>query len=137
MTSLILRTVARVSLHLTLLFSVFLLVSGHNAPGGGFIAGLVAAAALVLQALAFGVEHARRMVPVDETALAALGLLLAAGTGVAALVLGQPFLTSGLLHLDLPFWPEVKISSAFFFDLGVYLVVVGMVLQVIFGLREA
>jgi multicomponent Na+:H+ antiporter subunit B len=138
MTSLILRTATRFMLPLLLLFSVFLLVRGHNEPGGGFTGGLVAAAAVALYALAFGVPAARHALPVDPRALTGLGLLVAIGSGVPALLWGRPFLT----HKE--FWGEVVLPGAgkldlgtpLLFDLGVYLVVLSVALTIILPLAE-
>lgn len=126
-TSVILSTATRFLQPLLLLFSLFLLFAGHNEPGGGFAGGLVAAAAYVLHALANGVRPARRSLRVDPQALAAAGLLVAAGSGLAALAAGAPFLT-GLWKSG---W-----GTPVLFDLGVYLVVLGGVLLMVFPLME-
>ena len=94
MTSPIFRTAARLLMPLLLLFSVFLLLRGHNEPGGGFVGGLVVAAAFALYAFAFGIGRARRALLVDPLTLIGAGLLLALASGVPAVLRGQPFLTA-------------------------------------------
>jgi multicomponent Na+:H+ antiporter subunit B len=129
--SLILRTATQFQIALLLLFSVFLLLRGHDAPGGGFVGGLVASAAFVLSALADGVAHARRLLRVDPRALVGVGLLVAAGSGALGLAAGRPFLT-GL-------WVEIAggpFGTPLLFDAGVYLVVVGVTLTIILSLAE-
>src|SRR5690606_4072387 len=109
----------------------FLLVKGHNAPGGGFIAGLLVAGSIILQLLAFDLETVNKMFPLNFVNVVAAGLILAAVTGFAPFLLGLPFLTSGFDTLHLPVLGPVEITSAFFFDLGVFLVVVGSMMTVI------
>ncbi len=84
MSSLIVRTAARVLMPLLLMYGIFLLLRGHNAPGGGFAGGLVVAAAYSLSSFAFGRAAARRALIVDPSRLIGVGLLLALGSGIAA-----------------------------------------------------
>jgi multicomponent Na+:H+ antiporter subunit B len=135
MTSLILTTATRYLLPLLLLFSFFMLVRGHNEPGGGFMGGLVAAAAFALYAIAFNVSEARRLMKVDPHLLFAVGLLLAVGSGgVAPLFFRQPFLTGIWSDFGLP--AIGKLGTPLLFDLGVYFVVVGITMLIIFSLAE-
>jgi multicomponent Na+:H+ antiporter subunit A len=129
-TSSIFRTGARLLMPLLLLFSVFLLVRGHNEPGGGFVGGLVAAAAVALYTIAYGVERARRALLVKPQTLLGAGLLIALLSGVPAVIRGQPFMTAqwALGH--------VPIGTPVLFDIGVFLVVAGVVLMMIFSLAE-
>lgn len=136
MTSLILSTVTRLAFVLILLFSFYLLVRGHNAPGGGFIAGVMTALGLLLQAIAGDLRRVRRVLRVDPRLLIGLGLLTSLTTGLVALLLGYPFLTSTFGHVRLPLFGEVEIATAFFFDLGVYVVVVGGTLLMMLTLAE-
>src|SRR3954454_5841161 len=94
MSSLILRTAAGVLMPLLLIYGIFLLLRGHNAPGGGFAGGLVVAAAYSLNSIAFGTAAARRALIVDPVRLIGVGLLLALGSGIAPTLFGRPFLTS-------------------------------------------
>lgn len=134
MTSLILSTAVRYLFPLLLLFSVFLLLRGHNEPGGGFVGGLVWAAAFSLYAIAKGVATARRALSVDSRALIGLGLLMAASSGIVALVAGQPFMTG--LWTEQPIPVLGKVGTPLLFDTGVYLVVIGVTLTILFTLAE-
>ncbi len=116
---------SRVLLPMALMVSLFLLLRGHNEPGGGFIAGLVTAAAIVLQFLASGVAWTRERLRGDGAALIGWGVSIAALTGLASWAFGRPFLTSAHGYLHLPLVGEVPLASAMVFDLGVYLTVVG------------
>jgi len=129
--SVVLETAVRLVFHTILVFGVYLLFAGHNQPGGGFVGGLVAGLAFVLRYLAGGRSALRAAVPIDPGVLLGLGLLLAALTGVVALPLGGDFLESGVLKATLPLLGEVKLVSALFFDMGVFLVVVGLVLALL------
>ena len=129
-TSPIFRTGARLLMPLLLLFSVFLLVRGHNQPGGGFVGGLVAAAAFALYAIGFGVQQARRALWVRPMTLLGAGLLIALASGLAAVLRGQPFLTASWIS------GPVALGTPGLFDVGVFLVVVGVVLMMIFSLAE-
>ncbi|MBI5446030.1 MAG: Na+/H+ antiporter subunit B [Deltaproteobacteria bacterium] len=134
MQSLILSTASRLLLPLLLLFSLFLLLRGHNEPGGGFVAGLVAAVAFVLQALAHGVAQARRMLRAEPRLLVASGLLTALASGLVSMTLGQPFLTGRWSTLRMPVIGHA--GTPLLFDAGVYLVVAGMALLIVFSLME-
>ena len=130
-TTIIAEVVTRFAFPIIFLFSLHLLLAGHNNPGGGFIAGLMTAAALVLQYVVFGMREVQRVTPSSYLGLVALGLTLALGTGLGSLFLGWGFLKSGILHLHLPIFGEVEVVSAFVFDVGVYFIVVGVTLTVI------
>ena len=136
MTSLILSTAARYLLPLLLVFSVFILARGHNEPGGGFIGGLVAAAAFALNAIAFDSRTTRRTLRVDPRTLIAVGLLAAMASGVLPLVFGQPFMTGKWFTLDVPGVEPFDIGTPLIFDCGVYLLVLGVTLTMILTLAE-
>lgn len=136
MVSLVLRTATRYLLPLMLLFSVFLLLRGHNEPGGGFTAGLVAAAAFALYALAYGVPAARNILQFDLHTLIGAGLLLALLTGLWPWFLGEPFLTGVWAKVPFLSFGELELGSPVFFDIGVFLVVMGVALMIIFSLAE-
>ncbi|WP_045737788.1 monovalent cation/H+ antiporter subunit A [Xanthomonas sp. MUS 060] len=110
---------------LTLTVSIFLFLRGHNAPGGGFIAGLVLAVPLLMQYVIQGAASVESRFGLDYIRCIALGLLLAALSGMGALLFGAPLLTSGHLDLTLPLIGEVSLTSALGFDTGVFLVVFG------------
>ncbi|HSM28283.1 MAG TPA: Na+/H+ antiporter subunit B [Thioalkalivibrio sp.] len=137
MQSLILRTAGHFLLPLLLLFSLFLLFRGHNEPGGGFIAGLVAAAAVVLYLFSMDIASARRVLRVDPRSLLGSGMLLAVLSGVPGVFRGQPFFTAQWWEVTVPGIGMVKLSSVLLFDIGVYLVVVGAVLTIMLTLAEA
>jgi multicomponent Na+:H+ antiporter subunit A len=126
--SVVLDTTVRVVFHTVLVFSLYLLFAGHNQPGGGFVGGLVAGVAFVLQYVAGGRSALRAAVPVDPSVPLGLGIVVSSLTGMAAWLFGAQFLESGKLSLDLPVLGVVKATSALPFDIGVYLVVVGLVL---------
>lgn len=134
--SLILRAAGQIILPLLLLFSVFLLFRGHNEPGGGFIAGLVASAAISLHLFAVDTRAARRMLHYQPRDLLGWGLMLALISGMPAVFSGQAFFSSQWLTLDLPIIGSLKLGTPLLFDLGVYLVVVGAVLTVILNLAD-
>lgn len=135
MTSLIFSTATRYMLPLLLLFSIFLLLRGHNEPGGGFVGGLVAAAAFALYAFAFNVENAREALRVEPRILIGIGLLTAVGSGMFSLFGSLPFMTGRWSEQSIPILE--KIGTPVIFDIGVYLVVVGVTLTIIFALAES
>ena len=136
MNSLILRTSTRLVLTLLLLFAVFLLLRGHNEPGGGFVGGLVAGSAFALYIIADGPAAARRALRVDPRTLIAGGLLVAVGSGMVALLDGLPFLTGVWRSLRLPGLPAIELGTPLVFDTGVFLVVLGVTETIILALAE-
>jgi len=136
MGSLILQTATRLIFTLLLLFSIFILLRGHNEPGGGFIAGLVTSGAFVLYAMAYDVASARRALRFEPRVWIAIGLLLAAGCGLAALLMGEPFLTGKWVSFSWIDSEPIKVGTPVLFDIGVYLVVIGVTLTIIFSLAE-
>ncbi|REJ66352.1 MAG: Na+/H+ antiporter subunit B [Planctomycetota bacterium] len=134
MHSLILSTAARYLLPLLLVFSIFLLVRGHNEPGGGFVGGLTAAAAFALFAIAYSVDRTRHLIGVHPRTLLGTGLLVALAAGCLSLFCGLPFMTGLWSNLALP--SIGKLGTPLLFDVGVYLVVVGTVLMIVFELAE-
>jgi multicomponent K+:H+ antiporter subunit A len=105
--------------------ALYLLLRGHNLPGGGFAAGITMAAGIILQYMAGGTRWAEDRLRIRPLSWMMAGLLLAVGTGVGSWLFGHPFLTSHLLHIQVPVLGELHLPSAFFFDLGVYFLVVG------------
>lgn len=135
--SLILHTATKFLLPLQLLFSVFLLLRGHNEPGGGFIAGLVAAGAIALYLFAFDVEETRELIRFSPHDIFGVGLLMACLAGIPPLFLGYPYFTALWWEPVFPFFGEVKLSTPLIFDIGVYLTVIGSVLAIVLALAEA
>ena len=134
MISIILITATTYLLPLLLLLSVFLVFHGHDSPGGGFVGGLVASAAFTLHMLAHGAKDARRMIRIDPRMLFGLGLLTAFLSGCLPLISGESFLTGLWTTLEAPV--KWKIGTPVLFDIGVYLVVIGATLTIIFSLAE-
>ena len=134
MRSFILATAVQLLLPLLLLFSIFLLLRGHNEPGGGFVGGLVASAGFALFALAAGVGKAGKMLHVSPRTLIAAGLFTALGSGLISLVTGRPFMTG--LWTGQRFPVIGKVGTPLLFDTGVFLLVVGVVLLIVFSLME-
>lgn len=140
MDSLILRTATRLLIALMLVFAAFILWRGHNEPGGGFIAGLIAAVAFSLQALAFGVAAMRRLLIVDPRAVIGAGLVIAVVSGLFALFKDGgplPFMTGAwFVTYDAAGNKTFAIGTPVLFDLGVFLVVVGAVVAMVVALME-
>ena len=135
MNSIILRTVAPVLVSLMVLFSIFVLLRGHNEPGGGFIGGLIAVAALSIYGIAFGVGAVRRALYVHPMVIAGAGLLLATLSGLVSALFGVPFMT-GLWVTPVILGTEIPLATVMSFDVGVYLVVVGAIGAVALSLEE-
>lgn len=131
---LLLRIGARPMLAATLLLAAYVFLRGHNLPGGGFIAGLVTALGLATQYLAGDFRWTTGRLGFNYQRLIAAGLLLIALTGAVSVALGWPFLTSAFAHLHFPLIGEFEIASVMAFDLGVYLIVVGVVLLILLEL---
>jgi len=133
---LMLQLASRMVLPFALLISIYLLLRGHNQPGGGFIAGLVLAIALLLVQVAHGHDWTAARTGNDYRGWVGWGLLIAAGTGVASWLFGSPFLTSTYDYPWLPGVGGVPLASAAAFDLGVYLVVVGGTLVMLLSIAH-
>ncbi len=114
-----------------LVFSLYLLFAGHNQPGGGFAGGLVAGVGVLLAWAAGGTPQLRRLIPFRATVLIGLGLVVAALSAFVPLALGAGFGESAIVEFTLPAFGDVKFVSVLVFDMGVYLVVLGMSLGLI------
>jgi multicomponent Na+:H+ antiporter subunit B len=136
MTSLIFRTATRYMFPPLLVFSIYLLLRGHHYPGGGFVGGLFAGSSFALYALAFGVEAARKLLRIDPRDVTAAGLALALLSGIPALLRGNTFLTGTWWKLHFPPGAVMDIGTPLIFDAGVYLVVLGVLLTLVFSLGE-
>jgi multicomponent Na+:H+ antiporter subunit A len=128
--SVVVDTTARLVFHSALVLSLYLLVAGHNLPGGGFVGGLVAGAAVALVYVAGGVEEVRGLSRVRPWFILGAGLIVVVGTALVPLVTGGALLENGSAYVTLPVVGELKFTSALAFDAGVYVVVVGVVLMV-------
>jgi multicomponent Na+:H+ antiporter subunit B len=134
MLSIILSTASRYLLPLMLIFSFFLLLRGHNEPGGGFVGGLVAAAAYALYLIANGLEEAKKLLKVEPIKLIAVGLFIAFASGLISIPSGQDFMTGIWVKNEFPVIG--KVGTPLLFDLGVYFLVLGIVLKIIFSLAD-
>jgi multicomponent Na+:H+ antiporter subunit B len=132
--SIVFQTTTRAITPVLLAFSLFMLLRGHNEPGGGFIGGLLAVTAFALYTLAFDARQARALLRVSPQFLTAIGLLLATASGCLAWLAGQPFMLGLWLPVEFP--AELKIGTVLLFDVGVYLVVLGAALLVLLTLSE-
>ncbi len=135
MNTVIFRTVAPILAALMLVFSIFVLLRGHNEPGGGFIGGLIGASGVAIYGIAAGVEEVRRALKVDPVVIAGLGVVLAALSGFLSLFYQVPFLT-GIWTTILLAGTEIHLSTPMFFDIGVYMVVLGTISTVALALEE-
>jgi len=123
--SLLLQVIASLLLPVAIMVSIYFYVRGHNLPGGGFIAGLIFAVALLLQYVAFGQARAEAAFKLDYGKWVGWGLLACGLTGIGSWLVGFPFLTSTFKYFSVPLIGTVPVASAMFFDLGVFLCVIG------------
>lgn len=129
--SILLEVIVRILFHTIIVVSIFLLFSGHNAPGGGFAGGLVAGMALVMRYIAGGRWELGAASPTDAGRLLGAGLILAVGSAVVPLFFGLAPLTSAVWEAEIPIIGHLEFVSSTIFDIGVYLVVIGLVLDVL------
>lgn len=129
--SILFEVVTRLAFHTIIVFSLYLLFSGHNMPGGGFAGGLVAGLALMVRYLAGGRHELDEAAPVDAGLVLGSGLFVATGAGLIPLLAGGDVLQSAIVDLHLPLLGDVHLVTSLFFDIGVYLVVVGLMLDVL------
>jgi multicomponent K+:H+ antiporter subunit A len=128
---------ARLVLPLAMLAAVYMFLRGHNLPGGGFIAGLIASLALVMQFMGEGLSPILARVRIDYTLVIGAGVGVAGFTGLAGMLAGTPFLTSAAGHFHVPFLGEFPLASAMAFDLGVFMAVLGTTLLTLIALGQA
>lgn len=129
MNSLILKTAGKYIAPLLFLFAIYLLLTGHNQPGGGFSGGLVASASFILLAFAYGVERTQNWIRISPVYIIAFGLLLACGSGLISILLGQPFMTGIWITFN-----SLSLGTPMLFDAGVFFVVSGTTLLIILEL---
>ncbi|MEZ5140211.1 MAG: MnhB domain-containing protein [Acidimicrobiales bacterium] len=134
--SLILDVVVRLVFHSALLLALFLLFTGHNRPGGGFVGGLVVGAAISLRYVAGGIDEVRQVLPLRPWTLLGTGLATATTTALVPLAFGRQLMDHGLFERHVGFLGELHLSTALFFDIGVAQVVVGMVLLLLVSFGE-
>jgi multisubunit Na+/H+ antiporter MnhB subunit len=136
MISMILATVSRLALRVLMVFAIYLMLRGHNAPGGGFIAGLMTAAAILMMYVAWNSDYVRTTIRVNYRVLLSVGLLLCGSSGFIALTYGVVFMEHRMWEFSLPLIGDLAVGTAPWFDLGVYCGVVGVTLMIMSILRE-
>ncbi len=132
--SILLSAAAHYLMPLMLVFSIFLLIRGHNEVGGGFAGGLVAASGLMLYGIAISPAALRKLLPIQPHLIVGIGLLSALLSGAIPMLMGKPFLTGQWLKTPLPVIG--KVGTPLLFDTGVYLVVIGVVVWILLTLAE-
>lgn len=132
----ILKTVTKIVVFIILTMAIYLFFSGHYSPGGGFIGGLVLASAIVLMYLVTDIETVHKGMPFDFKKIAAIGVLMATGTGFASVLFGEDFLTQAAIKVQFPFIGEKELASVILFEAGVAMTVVGVVVTIILNISE-
>lgn len=133
----ILQTISKIIFFMIILFSMHMFFAGHYYPGGGFVGGLLTSGAFVLMLLAFDLKTVKQVFPLDFKILIGIGLLFAAGTSAGALLFNVPFLTHAYDYFNLPLLGKTSLHTAVLFDIGVYLVVVGVTMTIIQTIGES
>ena len=137
MNSIILRVGTRYLAGILMVFSVYMLIRGHNVPGGGFIGGLIGSTGFVLYAIACGTADARKALKVLPQDIAVVGLGIALLAGIAAVLFGDPLFTGQWLFLnETEDSKGLPLSTVLVFDIGVYLVVFGSIISIVFAMEE-
>lgn len=132
----ILHAVTKIVVFIIFTLAVYLFLSGHHNPGGGFVGGLVLASAFVLLFLAFDMETVRDAIPFDFKLVAALGAFIAVASGVGSVFFDAPFLSMTHGYFVLPVFGETELATVTLFELGVALAVVGVVVTIILSIGE-
>lgn len=133
---LILRTVTKVTVVIIITLAIYLFVSGHHYPGGGFIGGLTFAAAITLLLITYGSEKVKNGIPIDFKKVAAVGILIAVFTGVRRMIVDTPFLSQIAGYINLPVFGKTEVATAVLFDVGVALAVIGTSLTIIMSIGD-
>lgn len=131
---LILRSTTALITFILLGFAFYLLMAGHNSPGGGFVGGLATSAAFLLMYMAYGEKAIKKIIPINFIQLIPIGLLIAILTGLGSLVFNLPFLTQAFTVVHIPIFGEVELATAMLFDVGVYLTVLGTTMTIILSI---
>lgn len=134
MKSIILKTASNYLLPLLLLFAVFILFRGHYKPGGGFVGGLIASIAFVLHAFANGLQSTRKLLRYPPGAFIPTGLAISLLSGLVPMFSGKPFMSAEWLTVKVPIIG--LIGTPLFFDIGVFFVVIGIALTILFTISE-
>jgi multicomponent K+:H+ antiporter subunit A len=115
---------------------IYIFLRGHNEPGGGFVAGLIVAIALLMQYMASGFAWTQERKRIQYHTMIGLGIVIAGLTGAGAWLFGLPFLTSAYTYVNLPPIEEFELATAMLFDLGVFLTVLGAVMLMLYSLSR-
>lgn len=132
----ILRTISKGAILIIFTLGIYLLLSGHNHPGGGFVGGLVIATAFILLFLTHDADLVRKAIPFDFKKVSALGILLMISNGVIPLFFGRPFLSQSFRYFDLPIFGKTELSTTTLFEIGIALSVIGVVVTIIQSIGE-
>lgn len=132
----ILQSIAKIVVFIILTLALYLFFAGHNSPGGGFVAGLILASAIVLLCLAFDIETVRDGLPVDFKLVAALGAFIVVACGMGTIIFGVDFLTQAFATYHMPIFGDVELTTVTIFESGVTLAVVGVVVTIILSISE-
>jgi multicomponent Na+:H+ antiporter subunit B len=135
MNTLIFRTLCPLIVTIMLVFSVYICLRGHNEPGGGFVGGLIAAAAMAVLGMSAGPDYVRQALRFDPMSFAGFGVLLAGCSGLLSALAGNPFMTSIWLYVDIG-RSTIPFSTPMFFDIGVYFVVFGSITAVALAIER-
>ena len=132
----ILQFTAKIVFFMIFFYAVHIFFAGHYTPGGGFVGGLVTASAIVLLIIAFDIKTVQSIVPINYIYLVAVGLIIAGATAAFSMFMGKPFFTHYFDYFYLPLLGKTSLHTAALFDLGVYLVVVGVTMTIIQTIGE-
>ncbi len=132
----ILQFTAKIVFFIIFFYAVHIFFAGHYTPGGGFVGGLVTSCAIVLLIIAFDLKKVQSIIPINYIYLVAVGLIIALGTATFSMIAGKPFFTHSFDYFYLPILGKTSLHTAALFDLGVYLVVVGVTMTIIQTIGE-
>ncbi|RUL46940.1 MULTISPECIES: Na(+)/H(+) antiporter subunit B [Lysinibacillus] len=132
----ILQFTAKLVFFIIFFYAVHIFFAGHYTPGGGFVGGLVTASAIVLLVIAFDIKTVQSIIPINYLSLVAVGLIIAGGTAAFSMFMNEPFFTHYFDYFYLPLIGKTSLHTAALFDLGVYLVVVGVTMTIIQTIGE-
>jgi len=132
----ILQSISKIVIFIILTLALYLFFSGHDSPGGGFIGGLVLASAFVLILLAYDIETLKIGFPVNFNLIAATGVLFVLLSGLGSVLFGHSFLYQTFFQFNIPIYGQIEISTVTFFELGVALTVLGVVVTIILSISE-
>ncbi len=135
MNTVIFRTIAPILVAIMLVFSVFVLLRGHNEPGGGFIGGLIAASSIAIYGIAAGVKEVRKALKFDPIAIAGFGVFIAAFAGIISIFYQAPYLTGIWSYFEFE-GKKIALSTPLLFDIGVYFTVLGTISTIALALEE-